>query len=454
MQAARVTRSQAKTLSSTTQPTTPSSPPPVSSPSSSDDVNALFDGPTPTLTPSPTPSQMADDQQRDTPPHLASDNPQAPASNTPSAANSPPPATAPPPPPPPAMDPQLQLAMTTLIEAMTRQFQAQPPPPANPPRRQRRRSPSPDRHVPRTRVKTRDPDPYDGSDPSKLRAFLSQCKLVFRACPDDFDDDEVKITYAVSWLKGTAQRWYEPTLSLDDRDLPQFALQWDVFEETLKATFGEPDPVNSATQKLDNLRMLDHHHITKYNVDFNEHSAITGFGERALYAKYYKGLAPRIKDGLVYTGRPATLADLRAQAINLDLRYWERHDEDKYKESSSQSTKTSSGTTSSTTNASSSSRQKSSRASTSRSSTPATNLSTPSAKKLDLSKVLGPDGKLLPEEKERRKKNGLCIICASKDHMADKCPARKDQAQGKVAHIESLSEEEDSASEAEFDSPN
>ena len=48
--------------------------------------------------------------------------------------------------------------------------------------------------------------------------------------------------------------------------------------------------------------MQDHHHIMKYNVEFQEYAMITGFNKRALYAKYHKGLAPRIKDRLVYSG--------------------------------------------------------------------------------------------------------------------------------------------------------
>ena len=97
-----------------------------------------------------------------------------------------------------------------------------------------------DNHVPRTRVKTQDPEPYDGSDPAKLCAFLAQCKLIFRARPDDFEFDDIKITYAVSWLKGTAQHWYEPNLALDEHKLPDFAHNWHTFEETLKTTFREP----------------------------------------------------------------------------------------------------------------------------------------------------------------------------------------------------------------------
>ena len=332
--------------------------------------------------------------------------------------------------------------MLGLVTAMARQFRAET---------RATRSPSPPmRDHSHSKVKARDPDPYDGSDPVKLRAFLSQCKLVFRARPRDFREDTVKITYAVSWLKGTALRWFEPTLALPDHNLPYFAYNWDAFEETLKNTFGEPDPVQTATHKLENLRMQDYHHITKYNVDFNEYSAITGFDERALYANYYRGLAPRIKDGLVFAGKPDNLADLRTVAISLDLRYWERKDEDKTKSSSGNiqsSSKSHQGTSSATSTSMGSSRAKSTHPkSTSRSSTPAT------SKKPDLSKVLGPDGKLLPEEKERRKKNGLCIICASKDHMADHCPSRKENVRGKAAVLDPVDEGSDnagSASEAE-----
>ena len=94
------------------------------------------------------------------------------------------------------------------------------------------------------------------------------------------------------------------------------------------ATFREPDPVASATAKLNNLSMKDSHHIAKYNVEFNEYAVLTSFDNCALYAKYYKGLAPRIKDGLVYAGRPNNLEGLRNRAQALDLCYWECKDED------------------------------------------------------------------------------------------------------------------------------
>jgi len=279
-------------------------------------------------------SAMLQDNDHKTPLHLPDHDPVAPAPEQPAVPNIPP------------VDPQLQATRMAMVKFMTRQFQAQQVAPE--PRRQRCTHNCDDDPAPQTCIKTRDPNTYDGNDPTKLHAFISQCKLVFCAHPEDFDDDEVKITYTVSWLKGTAQCWYEPTLALEDHQLPKYALHWDAFKEALKTTFREPDPVNSAMHKLDNLCMQDHHHITKYNIEFNEYATITGFDKRALFAKYYKGLAPCIKDSLVYSSQPDTLAALRTHAMNLELRYWERKDEDKYHTTSisSSSSKPSTGSSS------------------------------------------------------------------------------------------------------------
>jgi len=37
--------------------------------------------------------------------------------------------------------------------------------------------------------------------------------------------------FAVLWLTGTALCWYEPNLELEDYNLPDFALGWEVFEK-------------------------------------------------------------------------------------------------------------------------------------------------------------------------------------------------------------------------------
>ena len=328
----------------------------------------------------------------------------------------------------PAPDPALPQAMTAMSQAMTALLaQLRAPPVAPAPAFKNDAAPAP---APRGKIKARDPDPYDGSDPTKLRAFISQCRLVFRAPPRDFEEDHVKITYAVSWLTGTAQRWYEPTLALADDELPDFALYWEDFEEALKTTFGKPDPVASASYKLDQLVMKDTHHVNKYNVEFNELATITGYDERALFSMYYRGLPARIKDAFAINGKLDTLDELRNRAQAINARHWERKEEDRHRAptSSSSPSKSSSATAQSPNRTSSYSS-----GSQPRHNTPFIFASKP--KTTDIGKVLGPDGKLLPAERDRRRRLNLCLLCASKDHMVDACPSRRDKAQARAVTI-------------------
>jgi len=241
--------------------------------------------------------------------------------------------------------------------------------------------------------------------------------------------------FAVSWLSGTALQWYEPNLELEDYDLPDFALDWEVFAETLKTAFGEPDPAATAAHKLGNLTMRDSHHVTRYDIDFNKYAVLTGFDERALSTMYYKGLAPRIKDGLVYSGRPRTHRDLQAQAQNLDLRYRERRDEDRAYDKSTPVLHT-------RPSASTSTSLSSPQPSTSQPKTPTRGATPATPRKPDLTKTLGSDGQLLPAVKKCGKDNSLCMICGSDKHFAEDCPSRKPQSRATIVDGQLVSDEE------------
>src|SRR3979490_3097785 len=70
---------------------------------------------------------------------------------------------------------------------------------------------SPKKSSPRTKV--HEPDTFNGSNSCKLQPFLVQCNLNFRDHPDAFSSDSAKVTYVLSYLKGTALDWFEPALS-------------------------------------------------------------------------------------------------------------------------------------------------------------------------------------------------------------------------------------------------
>ena len=65
-------------------------------------------------------------------------------------------------------------------------------------------------------TKVQDPDPFNRSDPKKLRGFLLECKLNVWAQPKAFHMENAKVNYAMSFLKGTALDYFKPFMDTPD----------------------------------------------------------------------------------------------------------------------------------------------------------------------------------------------------------------------------------------------
>ena len=62
----------------------------------------------------------------------------------------------------------------------------------------------------RTRApKVSDPELFEG-DREKFADFVTQLHLVFRSDPPRYQADASKLTYAASYLRGSAKRWFTP----------------------------------------------------------------------------------------------------------------------------------------------------------------------------------------------------------------------------------------------------
>jgi hypothetical protein len=219
------------------------------------------------------------------------------------------------------------------------------------------------------------------------------------------------------------------------------------------------DEANRALDKLINLRMNDNQRVHRYTVSFWEYADELNWPDGVLRTLYYRGLPDRIKDLWTTSYPPANLNDLIAEAQRADLRYWCRVEEKKEQKNRSSHTDRSSHTqkSKSSHHASSSSSSSNNKHSLSLSSTqPA------KPKSKDFSNILGPDGKLLPEEKARRKKLGSCVYCAQK-HSTDQCPIKPasrpppktpghttntPKSKGRVARVYSTLADGDSGSES------
>lgn len=68
--------------------------------------------------------------------------------------------------------------------------------------------------IQQVRTKVREPDPFSGSDPSKLRGFLIALSLNFQDRPAAFQIQFSKINYAISYVTGSALNGSNQTSSI------------------------------------------------------------------------------------------------------------------------------------------------------------------------------------------------------------------------------------------------
>jgi len=65
------------------------------------------------------------------------------------------------------------------------------------------------------------PDTFSSTELDKLNNFLFQCYLYFHTNLVQFDMDIVKINFAITYLTGVAQDWFEVGLNQEDQDILQ-----------------------------------------------------------------------------------------------------------------------------------------------------------------------------------------------------------------------------------------
>lgn len=290
-----------------------------------------------------------------------------------------------------------------------------------------------------TRVK--EPDTFDGSDPRKLNNFILLNNLYFRNNPS-YSDDDAKVTFALSHLRGIALEYFEPSI-IESDETPDWMDNWSAFIRTLRIQFGPIDPTADAEDGIDNLKMRENQRIVKYNVDFNRLAIQTGWDDGVLRHRYYSGLAERIKDVMGQQGKPDHLDAMKTLAHHIDARHWERAREksrsDKPKSESKsdnhKSDKKPANNQSSSSNNNSSQSKNNSHSNNNNNNNNKSGKPSSSNNSVAPSK-LGKDGKLTPQERQRRFDNNLCLFCGGVGHGAkncDKAGSSASKAKGRAA---------------------
>jgi hypothetical protein len=309
---------------------------------------------------------------------------------------------------------------------------------------------------PKSNIKPRTPDIFDGTDPAKVDTFTFQCSMYFTACSSDFPDEESRVTFALSYLKGVPLDWFQAELSRainDNEDYPEWYFSYADFVADLQKNFGPRDPVADATNALEALRYKDSTKAARYTIEFNRHAHRTGWNDMALTRQYYKGLPERLKDEVSRIGKPGTLKPLQELVATLDQRHWERQSEisrDKRSASAtnpphSQNKSTSSdnrndhrsGNQNASGSRNNNNNQQSKNKDQKKPQGSANASSSSSANKTNsIADLLGPDGKLKPEERQRRMDQNLCLRCGKPGHTVNNCPVpSKAKPKGRAATL-------------------
>jgi len=251
--------------------------------------------------------------------------------------------------------------------------------------------------------------------------------------------DIAKINFAMTYLTGVAQDWFEVGLNQEDQGILQDWLSdWNLFVDELCRHFGLLDPIGKVANMLDNLCMKPGDKISTYNVDFMRYASQLGWGNSVLCHRYYQELPNRIQDPISTQeqGKPTSFQDMYALVITIDHHYWER-DRERHcarqaeKEAlESHSQKQGKASTSSSGTASQSKANPSPAVSSTKN--PSSKLSpSPAPKKqpnilrVDLSSKLASNGKLTSDECKKRLENNLCLYCGAGDHKLDSCPKKQ-----------------------------
>ena len=243
-------------------------------------------------------------------------------------------------------------------------------------------------------VKVSPPEIFDG-DRKKARSFLLQLKNIFRAQPGRYSTQDGRVSYAISYLRGTAFDWVIPFLESNHPMLNDFEL----FEDEFNLVFGDQERLKSVENQLLHLRQGTRPVATLVS-EFRRLSMELGWESPVLFPLFYASLNDDVKDEISKMDRPETIEEYYNLAIRIDQRLFARRKERK-----------------------------------------------PGALKfprptfvaqvpvpVDDPMVLGSTqvrGPLSDEEKERRRRNNLCLYCGHAGHKVVDCPVKSGKARAR-----------------------
>lgn len=173
------------------------------------------------------------------------------------------------------------------------------------------------------RPKVNPPDVFTG-EPTKLKAFLSQCRMYFFLNAKEFDTEDKKTLFMVTYMRDRAYKMFEERAStyLGDptgcsQDIRRLFGRVTNFENELNLVFGNADEKRAADRELHRVKQT--HSAQSYAAEFQRISASLDWNDDSLRSQFFSGLKQEVRAELLRKEtNPANLAALIREAIKVD----------------------------------------------------------------------------------------------------------------------------------------
>jgi hypothetical protein len=159
--------------------------------------------------------------------------------------------------------------------------------------------------VARNRLKPGVPPSFDG-DCAKGCTFMNSCVLYQLLCAVEFQDDQAKIHWVLSYMKSDrAATFADHTICYKTKyDSPRYG-SWDAFQRVFIKTFCLENESTHALMRLESNRYFQGKRMVDTYVDeFEDLIDLSGYSDNlAIVLKFRHGLNPVLQDKIAESGR-------------------------------------------------------------------------------------------------------------------------------------------------------
>ena len=99
---------------------------------------------------------------------------------------------------------------------------------------------------------------------NEVERFIANNELVFDLKRQQFRSDTQKINFMATLFRDEAQEWYEPYQGMERLDKPDWCLKYSLFVKELLDEFGDPKPLESASDRILVCKMKPTQDVRQY----------------------------------------------------------------------------------------------------------------------------------------------------------------------------------------------